>query len=355
MPLRPMSASPRATDWSIEAYATKRTAACARGARNQLGDLDVEATTRDGSAGSASTRRAALGVGRPAQLTGLCAEALPRRERRRKTSGRIAAGLRPRAAAGTAENLFHSGYDANSIPSRAGRTRPRLMAIAQRGSQLVNNGATDGSRNCMLKRPPQGSINRARHRGPGHRPRRGRARLFRRTTTCADLFLGNMPVLIVALGVTLVILTGNIDISVGSMFAICGVAAGVLAKAGAPMIARRAVAACLAGAALGGAQRRAGRLRPHPVDRRHAGDDGGAARRAALGDPGRVGAGPARRLPVVRPAPGRVPVRRRAPSSSCCKSGSAWGMRNLAAGRAVYATGSNEHAARLAGLRHRAR
>ena len=44
----------------------------------------------------------------------------------------------------------------------------------------------------------------------------------------SDLFLGNMPVLIVALGATLVILTGNIDISAGSVFAICGVAAGVV-------------------------------------------------------------------------------------------------------------------------------
>jgi rhamnose transport system permease protein len=32
-------------------------------------------------------------------------------------------------------------------------------------------------------------------------------------------------------------------------------------------------------------------------------------------------------------------------------SGIAWGMRNLAAGRAVYATGSNEEGARLAGIR----
>ena len=58
---------------------------------------------------------------------------------------------------------------------------------------------------------------------------------------------------------TLVILTGEIDISVGSMFAICGVVAGVLAKAGLPMP-LAALAACLVGAALGG-QRRARRLR----------------------------------------------------------------------------------------------
>ena len=66
----------------------------------------------------------------------------------------------------------------------------------------------------------------------------------------SDLFLGNMPVLIVALGTTLVILTGHIDISVGSVFAICGVVAGVVAKAGAP-VAVAGLAACLAGAMLG--------------------------------------------------------------------------------------------------------
>ena len=37
----------------------------------------------------------------------------------------------------------------------------------------------------------------------------------------------NLPVLLVALGMTLVIITGEIDISVGAMFAICGVVAGV--------------------------------------------------------------------------------------------------------------------------------
>lgn len=45
-----------------------------------------------------------------------------------------------------------------------------------------------------------------------------------------DLFLSNLPVLIVAIGALLVILTGEIDISSGSMFAICSVVAGVVAK-----------------------------------------------------------------------------------------------------------------------------
>ncbi|MEO6723993.1 MAG: ABC transporter permease [Blastocatellia bacterium] len=50
-----------------------------------------------------------------------------------------------------------------------------------------------------------------------------------------DLMISNAPVLIVAVGMTMVILAGQIDISVGSQFAICGIAAGLLAKSGLPM------------------------------------------------------------------------------------------------------------------------
>jgi len=50
-----------------------------------------------------------------------------------------------------------------------------------------------------------------------------------------DLALNNAPVLLVSIGMTLVILVGEIDISVGSQFAVCSVAAGVLAKAGLPI------------------------------------------------------------------------------------------------------------------------
>src|SRR5260370_35279967 len=64
----------------------------------------------------------------------------------------------------------------------------------------------------------------------------------------SDLFLANMPVLIVALGMTLVVLTGEIDISVGSMFAICGGAARVSAEWGGPGP-LAAMIACLTGAA----------------------------------------------------------------------------------------------------------
>jgi ribose/xylose/arabinose/galactoside ABC-type transport system permease subunit len=50
-----------------------------------------------------------------------------------------------------------------------------------------------------------------------------------------DLALNNAPALLVATGMTLVVLVGQIDISVGSQFAIVSVAAGLLAKAGVPV------------------------------------------------------------------------------------------------------------------------
>jgi len=65
-----------------------------------------------------------------------------------------------------------------------------------------------------------------------------------------DLALNNAPVLIVALGMTLVILVGEIDISVGSQFAVCSVVAGLLSKTGLP-IALVPVVVLLVGAAMG--------------------------------------------------------------------------------------------------------
>lgn len=50
-----------------------------------------------------------------------------------------------------------------------------------------------------------------------------------------DLALNNAPVLLVATGMTLVILVGEIDISVGSQFAVCMVASGWMAKSGVPV------------------------------------------------------------------------------------------------------------------------
>jgi rhamnose transport system permease protein len=70
------------------------------------------------------------------------------------------------------------------------------------------------------------------------------------TGNLIDLVLSNLGVATTALGATLVILAGEIDISVGSVFAVCGVAAGAAAVAGAPVPAA-ALIACAAGAVLG--------------------------------------------------------------------------------------------------------
>ena len=47
--------------------------------------------------------------------------------------------------------------------------------------------------------------------------------------------VSNASVLVAAVGMTLVILCRQIDISIGSHFSICGVVAGLLAEAGLPM------------------------------------------------------------------------------------------------------------------------
>jgi rhamnose transport system permease protein len=164
----------------------------------------------------------------------------------------------------------------------------------------------------------------------------------------SDLFLGSMPVLIVALGATLVILTGNIDISVGSVFAICGVVAGVVAKAGAP-VAAAGLAACLVGAALGATN---GALVAHV---RIPSIVVTLATMVALRDALRwvtQGAW----VQDLPPDFQWFGLRQSAYPAVACgvvvalQVALGWGMRNIAAGRAVYATGSNEHAARLAGL-----
>lgn len=49
------------------------------------------------------------------------------------------------------------------------------------------------------------------------------------------LMVSSSPMLIVAVGMTIVIIARQIDISVGSQFSLCGVIAGLLAKSGCPM------------------------------------------------------------------------------------------------------------------------
>ena len=57
---------------------------------------------------------------------------------------------------------------------------------------------------------------------------------FLNANNLRDLCMNNVSVLLVAVGMTLVILVGEIDISVGSQFAVCTYVAGTLAKAGVP-------------------------------------------------------------------------------------------------------------------------
>ena len=164
-----------------------------------------------------------------------------------------------------------------------------------------------------------------------------------------DIFLASMPVLIVALGMTLVILSGQIDISVGSVFAICGVVAGLLAKAGVPLV--LAMAGCwLAGAAFGALN---GGLVAYA---RIPSIVATLATMVALRDALRWATDGAwvQDLPPgfqwLGFGQSAYPIVAGAIALGLC-AGLAWGLRNLPAGRAVYATGSNRDAAHLAGIR----
>jgi rhamnose transport system permease protein len=163
-----------------------------------------------------------------------------------------------------------------------------------------------------------------------------------------DVLMANMPVLIAALGMTLIVLTGEIDISVGSVFAICGVAAGVLAKSGLPWPAV-IIATLLVGGALGavnGALVAYVQIPSIVVT---------LASLVALRDGLRwVTQGAwVEDLPRNFQWFGLTMAGGEAATVTVATllfAGLAWGLRNLAVGRAVYAVGSNEDSARLAGI-----
>lgn len=163
-----------------------------------------------------------------------------------------------------------------------------------------------------------------------------------------DLFLANVPVLLISLGMTLVILTGEIDVSVGSMFAICAVAAGAIAKAGVPTL-LACVAACVIGAAMGamnGSLTAYVRIPSIVVTLATMTALRAGLRWATQGAwVDNLPAGfqwfglSSRTYPLITllTAVGFVAL-------------TAWGLRNLAAGRAIYAAGSNAEAARVLGI-----
>jgi rhamnose transport system permease protein len=164
----------------------------------------------------------------------------------------------------------------------------------------------------------------------------------------SDLFLGNFPVLLAAMGATLVILAGEIDISIGSVFAICGVVAGVSAVAGVPLAAN-VVLTCAAGAALGslnGALVAYARLPSIVVT---------LATMVALREGLRWATEGAwvQNLPAsfqwLGLAQATFPLVAIAVTLALYLT-LAWASRHVAAFRSVYATGSDVEAARLAGI-----
>lgn len=167
-----------------------------------------------------------------------------------------------------------------------------------------------------------------------------------------DVVLGNVSVLIAAIGMTMVILVRQIDVSIGAQFAVCAIAAGLLAKTGLPM-ALVALGAIAVGALLGAL-------------------NGFLVARMQL---------PAIVVTLAAMAVWRDAIRwltggawiEGLPSgfqwfglgqgtaeglivglSLAILAVLAWALRNLAAGRAIYATGSDAEAARLAGIDGRA-
>jgi rhamnose transport system permease protein len=171
---------------------------------------------------------------------------------------------------------------------------------------------------------------------------------FYSASNLRDLVLSNVPVLVAALGMTLVILLGEIDVSIGSQFALCGVAAGLLAKAGLPMpVLALAIAAM--GATLGALNgvliARLGI--PSIVVT--------LATMVILRDSLRWATGGewVQNLPAsfqwmgLGQRTGQIVI---LAIAAALLLACIWGMRHLAIGRAFYAAGSDRESARLAGI-----
>lgn len=163
-----------------------------------------------------------------------------------------------------------------------------------------------------------------------------------------DVGLGVVPVLVAAIGMTLVIVSRQIDISIGSQFAIGGVVAGALAQAGAPMP-LVILGVLLSGALLGAVNGIlvAGCRIPSIVAT--------LATMAAWREGLRwiTQGAPIRNLDHFQwfglsQGAGRAAL---IAAALALFAAFAWATRFLAAARAVYAVGSDPEAARLAGIR----
>ena len=163
-----------------------------------------------------------------------------------------------------------------------------------------------------------------------------------------EILLANTSVLLVACGMTMVILAGEIDISIGSIFAVLSVTAGVLSKTGLPMplvALSTALAGALIGAMNGGLV--AGLRLPSIVAT--------LAAMIVLRDSLRWATGGAwiENLPErfqwfgLGQAGGETAI---LIATAAVFGSLAWMLRNVAAARAIYATGSDAEAARLTGI-----
>jgi rhamnose transport system permease protein len=166
-----------------------------------------------------------------------------------------------------------------------------------------------------------------------------------------DLIVGHAAMLVAATGMTLVIVAGEIDVSIGSQLAVCGVVAGLAAKTGMPMplVALAAVAAGAALGALNGALV-AGLRIPSIVAT--------LATMLVLRDGLRWSTGGAWVQGLPRhfqwfgwsQRGGELAI---TAASLAVFVAVGWGARHLTAGRAVYATGADAESAELLGLRPR--
>ena len=171
---------------------------------------------------------------------------------------------------------------------------------------------------------------------------------FFQAANLRDLLVANAPVLVAAVGMTIVILARQIDISIGSQFAITGVLAGLLAKTGLPMPIVTA-GVMLAGALLGGV---------NGVLVAFAGLPAIVVTLATMvlwreGLRWRTEGVWVEDLPArfqwfgLGQSAGRAAI---VVASLVVFAAFAWGLTRVAAGRAVYATGSDPEAARLVGI-----
>jgi rhamnose transport system permease protein len=171
---------------------------------------------------------------------------------------------------------------------------------------------------------------------------------FYSTNQFRTLFVNAAPLLIAAIGTTVVLLARQIDISVGAVFSVSGVLAGLAAQAGWPMplVAVTAILSGTACGALNGLLVAVARLPAIVVT---------LSTLVALRETLRFW----REGEFVRNLPagfqwfgltqdaGQWAI---IISGLCVWTAAAWGLSQLAGGRAIYATGSDPEAARLAGI-----